>query len=163
MPDWSAIPVAVISGGLAGAVAGPAATFAFDRLRAKQARREARERRLRRMLEEALDRGRRVLAAAHMVRQSTAGGLPYPDPLDVWRLVGLPSDSPPAWQPERIDDPDLQQAARRHAEVIGQLVLGISYRSLGDEQLERLAAELQGLQAVIAVRMDNLQLAEAED
>jgi hypothetical protein len=120
---------------------------------------------MRRMVEARLEWARFegiVVAAVTGLRRQ---GIPTPPPRAELNNPRRPRHAP-AWRPERIRDPKLREKALQHAQLFHQLQQLFMFGS-GDEQdareLARLAPQLDGLDAEMIQRMDEMNWPEVDD
>ncbi len=161
MPDWGVILFAAVCGALAGAVLQLALSY-VERNRAQEGTRRSRERRLRWMLEAWMVHGRMVASASFLLAYSKRERLPGPTPKELqeqfWR-----HPQAPLWQPERIDDIELQLKARDYADTMNRLSSLLLSDSVDEQERLRLVERLESLQAQITQRLDELHWPEVHE
>lgn len=161
MPDWAVILVAAVGGGLVGAALQFGVSY-LDRVRSQEEIRNSRERRLRWMLEAWMVHGRMVVSASYLLAYSKREGLPAPTRKELqdqfWR-----HPQAPLWQPERIDDIELQLKARDYADTMNRLTSLLLAESVDEAERLKLVARLESLLDQMTRRMDELDWPEVYD
>lgn len=161
MPDWGVILLAAVSGALAGSVLQLALSY-VERSRSQETHRRSRERRLRWMLEAWMVHGRMVISGSFLLAYSKREGLPGPTPQELqeqfWR-----HPQAPLWQPERIDDIELQLKARDYADTMNRLSGLLLSESVNEQERLKLVERLESLLGQITRRMDELHWPELDE
>jgi hypothetical protein len=161
VPDWGVILLAAVCGALAGAVLQLALSY-VERNRAQEGIRSNRKRRLRWMLEAWMVHGRMVASGSFLLAYSKREGLPGPTPQELqeqfWR-----HPQAPLWQPERIDDMELQLKARDYADTMNRLSSLLLSDSVHEAERLKLVERLESLQGQITNRMDDLHWPEIHE
>jgi glucose-6-phosphate-specific signal transduction histidine kinase len=160
VPDWAIVLVAAFGGGLAGAVLQPVTAHVLETIRRDEETRNRRERHLRRMLLSQMAWGIKLGAAVGTIRHFEKQG--HHVPAELRKEAATPDPPSAVWQPERIQDSALREAADRLQTVLAEL-LHLTFSSpIDDDQSARLAAEFNALRSTITLRMDELNYPEVD-
>jgi hypothetical protein len=141
----------------------PLVAYALQRARAGEEIRKRRERSLRSMLNALMRSGRRAISLLSDIEISTKVGRPLSHAEIVQRsakIVNRMVSEMPLWEPERIQDPRLRQAALEYSDAHGEFVVLLTYDV---EKARELVDQLEALQRTITRRMDELNWPEVDD
>jgi len=166
MSEIATVLLAAFGGGLAGAVLQPVVSHGLERLRRSEEIRKSRERSLRRMLNSMIIAGRETIELSSLIDTRIFAGNPltYPEIVNGWEKITQRLESRTAlWQPERIENPVLQEAVREYREVWAKLASEIMSPAPGAQKGAKLVGDLEALQCKITICMDELNWPEVDD
>lgn len=155
--ETAVVILAAFSGGLGGAVLQPVVQYVVDRRKNSDERIAARRRNIQRMLLVHLAFGRKVATSATSIAAYKDVGKPFPlSKEDILDVIKTPDPLPP-WEVERIDDEQLQTAARSFEDVVFSLTPDVLFdEDVTAESLKIRAEHLTVLSKEIIERLDAL-------
>jgi hypothetical protein len=165
MSETVTVLLAAFLGGLAGAVLQPVVSHVLERIRSDEETRRRRHQSLRFMLEVEIDWGNYLVMASKLALLQQGIGAPVSFEQKrngVTSGLAMFRKGVPAWNPERVDDQQLQQLAIEYSEGVRNLAEAYYHPVIDKDKAQALSERLDDMALRIRQRMDELNWPETD-